>query len=1652
MKTGMCASFSRSCLGFLFLLTGMLLFCPGPLVAEEEEHAHASEGPAFVENMGQWEDPVLFKSSFRGGALFFERGGVTFVMQNREQVEAMLSAKFSGRQAQPSDGWVTMYAYRVLFEGCRPDVRVAGRGVRSEYHNYYLGSNPERWASGVPLYDTLCYEQLYEGVDLLYYTHGSSYKYEFHIAPNASPGQLLMLYDGADRLRLKNGNLLVGISDFETVELKPYAYQIDDSGNRKEVECRYERKGRSVRFRLGVYDPSLPLVIDPILVFCSYTGSRTDNWGYTATYDSHGNMYGGGAVFESGYRTTMGAYQIFYGGGSSDIAIMKFSTNGDSILFSTYLGGRRSEVPHSLVVNDNDELYVLASTSSWDFPITRSAYDSNFHWSFPPDTFILTNTIYYLGGIDITISKFSADGRQLMASTYFGGSGPDGLATDISLRKNYADEVRGEIMVDAYSNVYIVSSTRSRDLPVSATAFQKKYGGGGQDGCIAKFSYDLSHLIWCSYIGGDSSDAAYSMVLDKDNNIYVCGGTSSSNLPTTKGVMQPSYGGGVSDGFIAYVSTNGNQIKAMTYFGKQGFDQTYLIKTDQIGDVYVMALSDAGGYVWLKNARWYKIGSQVITKFRPMLDSVVWSTVFGTGRKEPDLSPSALMVDLCRQVYFSGWGSPDVNNHIGNRNCGTRGLPVSNDAFRVNTDDNDFYFLSLNADASNMIYGSFFGGTRSSDHVDGGTSRFDRKGFIYQAICASCGGQSDLPVTSGVAGPRNNSYNCNLGVVKMNFNIREVVADFSIPNVICAPKDIVCKNTSRMVDSVSTSYFWDFGDGTTSTEKSPTHRYYKYGTYKVRLVVSDMQSCNLKDTLERELIVLSSKMDTLPDCTICRGDFVQIGVKPANSSKITYHWYPSDGLSSTDISNPIASDTVSRTYFLLISDGVCTDTLRVRVNVLDVKLDAGPDRMFCDGDTLRIVPSSDGADRYEWSMSPSFFFVINSDLRRPELELEFWVGGTYYVRASNRHCSRTDSVVVGVSRVGVDLPQEGRYCYGDTFCVKSHVVATGDSSGLLYDWQPAANLIRADADSACFFATADGMLALSVMNSSGCRGTDSMRIRVDSLLTNLLVTDVRCHGERNGEIRVRMRSGQPPYRYIWQPNLGSDSVLSGLAGGTYRLLLEDASGCRLDTGIVVKDPDPLEAVVLDSLPHVFCDDASSGFVEIGVGGGSPPYRYSWFHGDTSLKISGLSAGVYNFFVEDSHHCTDTVTVEVQDTSDMRVAMQVRDMRCHGICDGSVRLQVSGVPPYSYQWKSGQTTDTLDRLCAGVYDVTVTDARHCRRRLFPQVKQPDSLLFDIFNVQHPRCFGISDGQITVSVTGGAPPYRYDWNGVSGGTSLSGLPVGSYRLQVTDAAGCMLDTLVELLQPDSLVGTIQVWRTPCEEVCKGKGVVRVSGGTPPYAYLWGNGERHPAVDNLCYGEGVLEVLDSLGCRLEFSYFVDDSNTFPFQVKAWADHYFIYAGELVTLYATHSDSGFTYRWSPPEGLSSTSGDSVKASPSDSVTYTVTVEDVFGCRQQDTVRIRVLHTICDHPYVFVPNTFSPNGDGVNDVLYVRGDWVQTMHFAVYDRWGEKMFESNSQLRGWDGTYRGKPCEQGVYVYYLEVECKGQTRNLLKGNVTLVR
>lgn len=1619
--------------------------------------ANSRDRLSFVENKGQWEDVVRFKSEFRGGALFFEESAITFLMQNPDDLESFRSRKFADPSDALPDPIMRMYAYRLRFKGANPNVQIFGMKPFSDYYNFYLGNDPSRWKSQVPVFHSICYKQLYEGVDLYYTSVKSSYKYEFHLQPHVAPEQIAMQYEGTDYLRVKEGNLYIGISDYETVELKPFAYQESENGEKEEIECRFIVKNNKVSFRLGKYDPGKALVIDPVMVFCSYTGSYADNWGYSATYDKSGNMYGGGVAFGSGYPVTLGAFQVNYAlGGSCDISITKYSADGTTIIYSTYLGGTGSEVPHSLVVNDNDELYVLASTSSDDFPVTSQGFDTLFSYTTSPTHFVLTNTIYYVGGMDIAIAKFDASGSRLMGSTYFGGSGFDGLSTDVGLRKNYADEVRGEIMVDAYSNVYVVSSTASADLPVTSGAFQRQYGGGRQDGCVAKFSYDLQHLIWCSYLGGDSSDALYSMVLDKNSNLYVCGGTKSRNLPVTSSVVQNSYGGGVSDGFVANISTNGNQLKALTYYGKEGYDQTYLIKMDQAGYVYVMGLTDATGMTWVSNAQWYVSGGgQFISKLNPHLTKVKWSTAFGSGQRTgPDLSPTALMVDLCGHIYFSGWGSPAVNAHVGNTNCGTRGLPLSTNALKLITDNNDFYFLTLDANASNLLFGSFFGGFASSDHVDGGTSRFDRKGCIYQAICSSCGGVNDMPVTSNAAARNNNSANCNLCVVKIDFNIMEVVADFSMPNVVCAPYLVLFKNSSKLVSDSTTSFFWDFGDGTSSTQKDPTHYYAQSGTYTVRLIVSDTSSCNGSDTLMKDLLVLSNSMDTLPDRTICKGDFVQIGIQPANSSNVTYSWFPSTGLSSTDISNPIAFDTVSRTYYMTITDGNCVDTLRVRVNVMELAIDSMPDLVhLCQGDSLHVYPQTDDSVTFQWSTNIYFLDTINSSLNSPELHLGNAMPAMYYLRMKNDNCVLIDSLKVLTSVLKINPFKDDTVCMGDSVCYKpSLVFSLGDT--LYYQWQTQM-AVSSDTNSSefCLKVVRDGDITLNVSNQVGCYVSDTFHIVADSLSFSSIVKNIRCYGTQDGSIELFPQSGFAPFQYIWSPKVSQNSYASNLNAGDYVIEITDAQGCRFVYKTAITEPAPIKIGVLDSNLQTFCDSLCVAYIDLQLTGGVQPYEFSWNTGDTGLSLHNLCVGTYKLTVYDSNRCSESFTFSVWDTADFNISMQLTDVSCYGLCDGVVLLAPHGVAPYTYKWKTGQTTRYEQNLCAGVYDILVEDARHCRRRLFPALYEPLPLVFDSINVKIPVCNGESTGFIEAFVSGGTSGnYSFFWNGVAGGSRMENLPAGSYHLRVTDSNGCDLDTLIVLKEFDSIICIISSGKVPCKEVCNATASSFVQGGGAPYRYQWDNGDTNSFTEGLCYGEHALTVTDSNQCSKVFSFFVNDSSSFSQSVQAWASQYYIYAGEKTTLCMTDFGPGFTYQWSPPEGLSATSGICVEAQPFEDVIYEAHVLDTFGCMLTDTVGIIVEHIVCDEPYVFVPNSFTPNGDGLNDILYVRGEVVESLYFAIYDRWGECVFETDNQLRGWDGTYKGKACDQGVYVFYLEVNCFGKLKNLIKGNVTLIR
>ena len=943
----------------------------------------------FVKNMGQTEKSVLFEAQMGRAALFLEKDAFTIALR---QVVPHDSDKPFHHSIYGRRG----HAYKVHFVGANTTTdgatpaSVEGLGQVSTYNNYFRGRDRSHWRSHVPLFDNVVYHNLWPGVDMQVYGAQRALKYDFTLAPNADPKQIMMEYEGADALRLDQGNLVVRTSVCRIVEAAPYAYQIV-AGDTIRVEARYVLDKNRITFDIGSYDHGLPLVIDPQLYFSTYTGSTADNWGTTATFDSYKNTYAGGIVFDIGYPVSVGAFDTMYHG-NVDVAIFKFDTTGGERLYATYLGGTYADMPHSMFVNSFDELVVFGTTGSADFPVSNDAYMTDFvggdelsyldyYYTHPDASY--NHHMWYPTGSDIFVSRFSSDGSELMASTLVGGTGNDGLnfrnryndsytimmQGNDSLYFNYGDGVRGELITDDLNNVYIGTTTFSTDFPVTDGALQN-VRFGEQDGVVFKLDYNLQNMLWSTYLGGTGDDAVYSIDVDSAYNVIVCGGTTSTDFPTTSATLQPTYGGGSTDGFVAKISYNGDLLMHSTYYGSDQYDQCYFVRTGKRDEVFIFGQTKATGSTMIYNAG-YNIpgGGMLLARFKSDLSGRIWSTVFGTsGLGRPNLSPTAFACDICDRVYAAGWGRDFVGyNGVQWYSAGTYGMEVTPDAYQSQTDGQDFYIISLDEDAQVMDYATFFGeyhqsdADRGADHVDGGTSRFDKLSTIYQSVCGSCGHTQNFPVTPGAWSSTNNSSNCNNAIFRMNIHTDFPVAEFIAPPAICWPQRCELENTGR-----GTSFWWDFGDGTHSTETNPTHEYAQPGTYTITLVAYQEGGCRGTDTARHVVLVLrngSRIMDTTYSCTHIP---VHIGVTPMLGCQ--YSWVHGS-VSDPNVANPYVTET--GTYVLKIDGGVCVehDTFQVfYIDLIDTVFTVDPNCPFgSDGSaTVQLDPNAVQPITYTW--------------------------------------------------------------------------------------------------------------------------------------------------------------------------------------------------------------------------------------------------------------------------------------------------------------------------------------------------------------------------------------------------------------------------------------------------------------------------------------------------------------------------------------------------------------------------------------------------------------------------------------------------------------------------------------------------------------
>lgn len=902
----------------------------------------------FIENKGQWPGTTIFGADIPGGNFYLTPKGFSYLFYNTEDVYKRHHGFHLSEDEKISSGpWsenlnpdqLNLHIFHAEFIGGDLS-HVKGRERLNTNFNYYFGQDPSKWVSKAPGFYNLEVDDLYKNIDLKVTSAASAIKYDLIVGAEADASQIQLQYRGVESIHLRGRDLIIQTSVNEIREYRPYAYQVIN-GKKIEVPCEYRLEGNILNYEFPIgYDECYELVIDPLLIFSTYSGSAADNWGNTATFGESGKLYSGGitnhfrdGAFLGEFPATAGAFQTEWGG-FWDLAIIKYDSAGSNVEYATYVGGSASEVPISMIMNSQEELLIYGVTNSTDFPTTTSAYQKFFNGGTPIETILGTD---FENGSDAFILKLSPDGSALRGSTYFGGDANDGLlVSNGPLTKNYGDEQRGEIFIDDEDNVLVAGTTSSRNLfdDVGISSFDRN-AKGGTDAFVIQMSPDLSSLNWGGYLGGSDDETGFGVKIDINENVFVVGGTNSTDfiLPN---VME-SYHGNI-DGWVARINTDSLKVNAGSFIGTANYDQVYFLDLDSKQEVYMLGQT-TGNYPIKGNVYNNTGGGQFIQKLTNDLDSTIFSTAFGTsGRRIPNISPTAFLVNDCNNLYVAGWGNTQSNfrgepNYV---DLNTIGLPTTTDALRTTTDGDDFYLMVLDANATELLYATFFGGSEALVHVDGGTSRFDKSGIVYHSVCASCAGGSTFPTTDGAWSNSNGAGSgCNNAAFKFDLaSLRAIIQTNNTAltepgyRMVCLPDSIVFQNLSLGGEE----FFWDFGDGNELMKTDTSYIQYQYqspGDYTVTLKAVDPNTCIAQDITSTIVTMLDPQQQAGDNTSVCYGESFRLTAFGGTS----YEWVNADSTFISDEVSPTVQPEDSTTYFVRISDANCStlDTLQLDV-------------------------------------------------------------------------------------------------------------------------------------------------------------------------------------------------------------------------------------------------------------------------------------------------------------------------------------------------------------------------------------------------------------------------------------------------------------------------------------------------------------------------------------------------------------------------------------------------------------------------------------------------------------------------------------------------------------------------------------------------
>lgn len=1097
----------------------------------------------FVENKGQWDKNISFKGELTTGAFVLKPDGgyrlqqfdTTCLKELFEKIHphsvpvSTPNEKEEGNNGEDFNYTMKGHVYEIKFINANPSPIAQPDKQIECYNNYFIGTDSTKWAGHCRIFNAVTYKNLYPNIDIRYYTDKGNIKYDFIIHPGGNPNDIIMYVDGAENLGVHRGQLSIKTSVGEIRETIPSSFQINNRIGRKEVSCSYQVSGNIVHFNVqSILEKDATLIIDPQWIFSTFTGSRADNWGYAATYDASGNFYAGGIVFGTGFPVTNGAYQQKFASGNNgtgesaggfDIGIIKFNPLGTARVYATYLGGSGNEYPHSMVVDANNNLIVSGKTTSPDYPVNRDHYGYGVASS---------------NNFDIILTKLNASGSALIGSITIGGTRNDGVNVGNkysspfgpqSIRLNYGDDSRSEVIVDSMGNIYLASCTQSTDFPTT-NPVQKDHGSNttgsyNQDGIVLKTSPDLSKILFSTYLGGSGDDAAFVLAFDPTSNVLVvAGATTSRDFPgDTTNVLFPHYMGGQTDGFITLMSTDGSKLYHTSYLGTGGNDIIFGVQYDKLGYPYIVGTT-TGSWPVVNASFKQANGKQFIAKLQKDLSGFVYSTTFGTGNSiAPNISPIAFLVDRCENVYVSGWGGKG-NTLQTYLSAGTLGLSVTRDAIKSTTDGSDFYFFVLEHNANSQLYGSFFGqdGGRYPDHVDGGTSRFDKNGVIYQALCANCGGGAVFPTTGGVAYPNNGAQGCNLAAVKIAFNLAGVGAEIRSSIKGIQGKLLGCVPlTASFTDVIGEGkeYVWNFGDNTgkiTTTDPTISHTFNNVGSYRVSVVSIDSSACNIADTsnvvirVANNEAILKINASKSGDCTSRTYQFDNSSTASTSFKSNSFTLYFGDGAQQDItapqiISHPYTADGTYKASLWLNDTTYCNapDSIQLVIRIAqNVKAIITTEPLGCAPYDAVITNNSLGGETFNWDFGDGTTYT-GSDIN---IIHHYKDTGIYTIKLNaidNSTCNKVDNTSFTLN---VKPKPNAAFSYSpNPPKANTDVVFTNQSiDAVQYKWilDDGDTLITSDFNtpiSHLYNASRTYRVSLIAFNLSGCSDTTQQDIK-----------------------------------------------------------------------------------------------------------------------------------------------------------------------------------------------------------------------------------------------------------------------------------------------------------------------------------------------------------------------------------------------------------------------------------------------------------------------------------------------------------------------------------------------------------------------------